>query len=503
MRGIIAIILCLCCFTGFSAENSKKDIVYFLPQFSDFKEVNELDRLFLKRTLKKAEREGAKAVIFEIDTPGGQIDVALKYLTILSKSRVKTIAYVRKGVSAGAIIALAADKIAIDPSGIIGDAMPIQITPSGIKPVVTKPEEDDKESKGTKKSEKDTKSNPTDKLQKQIDQLVKKVTKGESLTSEEKRLAKEKFLTVFYKTLQVLAENNNRPVNVIRAMADPYVKLSKKEDGIEHKKSSPLTLTAKEAKELGVVDYICSTKEEILEKVGLGGCEIVEQKRSALEDILAFLAYPAISGFLITIGMVGVFIEVRSPGFGVPGTLGVSALTLFFFGHVGVGDSDWGPAVLFFISIMLLCLEVFVVPGFGLVGLLGIVAGIASLFWAFGFENIHHAALVISASLFIANLLIIYLTIYVLPKSKFFKRLQLDAVISGGGRKDREPNSASTIEVGSVGVAKSDLRPAGIAVIMERRVDVKTCGDYIVAGDQVVVIEATGMSVVVEKVKPK
>ena len=141
-------------FTEVPAEGT----VYFVPQFSDFKEISSQDMLFLKKTLRRAEKNKVKAVIFEMDTPGGRIDVALEYVSMLLKSKVPTVAYLNpQGISAGMIIALAADRIAINPNGVIGDAMPIQIRPDGIKPVTEK----DKAEKD--KPEKDNKDKKTDK----------------------------------------------------------------------------------------------------------------------------------------------------------------------------------------------------------------------------------------------------------------------------------------------------------------------------------------------------
>jgi len=495
------------------AKNAK-DLVYFIPQFSDFSEVSEQNRVFLKKTLKKAADNNAKAVVFELDTPGGRIDVALKYLTILSKAEIPTIAYVHKGISAGAIIALGADRIVINPDGMIGDAMPIQMGPAGMKPIVDKPEEKkevsedkgDDITKADKKESVDKKSDKEDKdsVDKDPAPLKKILKKLEDLNGvpkqspEEKKLADQKFLTVFFKTLQVLAEKNDRPVRVIRAMADPYQKLTMEKDGYDHSKVSPLTLSAKEAKKLKVVDYICRSKRSMYEKLGLGNCKIVVAEKSATEQIIFFLAHPVVSGFLIMIGILGIYIEVRTPGFGVPGIMGLTALTLFFFGHVGVGDSGWGPAVVFFVGVVLMAIEIFVIPGFGIVGVMGLVSMIISLFWAFGIENIESASYVIGASLLGAIVTMILLTCYVLPKSSMFKKLTLSATTetTEGYTSHKERDSHL---VGEIGIAKTDLRPSGTMVIDSKKYDVLTDGEYINKGEEVKVVGTKGIQILVEK----
>ena len=240
-------------FTEVPAEGT----VYFVPQFSDFKEISSQDMLFLKKTLRRAEKNKVKAVIFEMDTPGGRIDVALEYVSMLLKSKVPTVAYLNpQGISAGMIIALAADRIAINPNGVIGDAMPIQIRPDGIKPVTEKdkaekdkPEKDNKDKKTDKDKQDDLYTPVVEKVLKEIQKLKgSDKDKDKDQETEDSKLADQKFLTVFFKVLEVLAQKNDRPEKIVRAMADPYQRLTLKEDGIEHQKTSPLTLSAAEAK---------------------------------------------------------------------------------------------------------------------------------------------------------------------------------------------------------------------------------------------------------------
>ena len=492
------------------AKNAK-DIVYFVPQFSDFKEVNEQDRLFLKKVLTDAEANNVKAVIFELDTPGGRIDVALKYLTILSKSEVPTIAYVHNGISAGAIIALGADRIVMNPDGIIGDAMPIQMGATGIKPIVDKPEDENKESsKTTSDSVKKSGNKDSDKSTKDVDnnidstsleKIIKKldeINKNNEQSPEEKKLANQKFLTVFFKILQVTAEKNDRPVRVIRAMADPYQKLTLKRDGFEHTKVSPLTLSAKEAKKLKVVDYICKSKKDMYKVLGLDNCRIEKKDKTPTEQIISFLAHPIVSGFLIMIGILGVYIEVRTPGFGVPGIMGLTALTLFFFGHVGVGDSGWGPAVVFFVGVILLIIEIFVIPGFGLIGVLGITSMVISLFWAFGIDNFEYASYVVGTSLLGSIVLMVLLTFYVLPKTKMFNRIVLSTTTeSEAGYTSHSKRDEQLI--GQIGIAKTDLRPSGTMVIGTKKYDVLTDGEYVNKGEEVRVLGTKGIQILVEK----
>ncbi len=496
-------------------SESADNVVYYVPQFTNFSEISTQEMHFLKKTLRKAEKNNVKAVIFEIDTPGGSVKTAYEYASVLAKSKVPVIAYVNPhGISAGMIIALAADRIAIDPAGVIGDAMPIQMSSGGIIPIIDqerkfdrenqdKEEEVKKEEVKKKVTKEKSKKQDADKvviekmekeLKKLKDRLKKKIYK-----SNDKDLANQKFLTVFFKKLEAHAEKNDRPIRVVRAMADPYQKLTLKQDGIEHSKISPLTLSAKEAKKLKIVDYICDSREELLDKLGLENCRVEVIKKSPVDQLVSFLTYPAIAGILIALGLVGIYVEIKTPGFGVPGILGVTALTLFFLGHMGSGASEWGPIVIFFVGMVLLALEIFVIPGFGIVGLLGITCIVISFFAAFGFKNFAAASHTVAYSLLGALITIILLTIYVLPKSSMFKWIRLDTV------QKREEGCMAHKNVSldllhQTGIAHTTLRPVGSIIINDKIYEATTQGDFIEKGENIEVIEATPMKITVKKV---
>jgi membrane-bound serine protease (ClpP class) len=492
------------------APTGKNDIVYFVPQFSDFKEISEQDLLFLKKILKKAEHNNVRAVIFELDTPGGRIDVALKYVSVLIKAKVPTVAFVNpQGISAGLIIALAANRIAINPAGVIGDAMPIQLRPDGIKPITDKTDDADKNKKNA--DNKDTAPANKDKNKPEdnnsytplLERILKEMQNNKTIEknneqSNDEKLSNQKFLTVFFKVLEVLAQKNNRPERVIRAMADPYQKLTEKDDRIEHQKVSPLTLSATEAKKLKVVDYICSDREHLLRELRLDKCKVETVIKSPTEQLVSFLSHPAVSAILLVLGILGLYIEMQSPHFGVSGALGLTALTLFFLGHVASGASDWGPMVIFFVGLILLMLEIFLIPGFGIVGVLGISCVVISFFGAFGTENIETAVYAVGSALAASITAIIFLTMYILPKSKLFERLKLQPVPVVPGDIIAAETKRDLLHKN--GTAHTILRPAGTVIIDDEFYDVVTAGDFIQKGDNVEVIKVDGLKITVRKI---
>lgn len=186
----------------------------------------------------------------------------------------------------------------------------------------------------------------------------------------------------------------------------------------------------------------------------------MEIKKDGIEQIISFLSHPMLAGLLLTLGLIGIFIEIRTPGFGVSGTLGVLFIVLFFLGHVASGASEWGPMVVFFVGLILLLLEIFLIPGFGIVGILGFGCIIFSLLSAFGSGNLHTGLQVVVLSLLAVLLICVILYMYVLPKSKFFGRLTLHAT-SGEVEKSPAATTSAVVTPGMSGITLTQLKPTG------------------------------------------
>ena len=115
----------------------------------------------------------------------------------------------------------------------------------------------------------------------------------------------------------------------------------------------------------------------------LADARVTEVRATLADKIVFFITNPFISSLLLSIGMIGIFIEIRSPGFGVPGLLGLLCIGLFFGGHMLTRiDAGWA-FLLFLLGIALIALEVFVIPGFGIAGILGIIMMLGSVFFRF------------------------------------------------------------------------------------------------------------------------
>jgi membrane-bound serine protease (ClpP class) len=401
---------------------------------------------FVRRVLDEAEKTGAAAVVLKINTFGGRVDAAVLIRDTVLGAKVKTVAFIdRRAISAGALISLACHVIAMGDGGTIGAATPVQL--GG-------------QSGGTQ---------PTD----------------------------EKTISYVRKEFRSTAEFRKRPPLIAEAMVDPDVAIP----GLVEK-GKLLTLTTNEALEHKVADFRADTVEQVLERLGLGSAEVRRVSENWAEQLVRFLTHPIMSSLLMTVGMLGILVELRTPGFGVPGALGITSLALFFWGHWLVRLAGWEEILLVGIGLLLLAVEIFVTPGFGLTGTLGIVALIAGLTLSLVGAGAT-AAIVIGAAAQVAVSLLIALVASVvllrfLPKIPFGRQLILQTGLGADTGYASAPEGDRQW-LGKQGTAVSPLRPAGIAHIDGKRVDVVSQGEWIDAGAPIDVIRVDGNRIVVRR----
>ena len=205
------------------------------------------------------------------------------------------------------------------------------------------------------------------------------------------------------------------------------------------------------------------------------------------------------------IGIFGLIAEIKSPGWGVPGTAGIIALALFFGSSYILQLASIIEILMFVGGLILLLLEIFVIPGFGIAGISGIILIIASLFLSLIGPNpslepgiISRAIIQLSVALLFA-LILIFLLVRFLPKSNIFKKF----ILSEEEKAHAGYTSRTTLSdlLGAEGVALTTLRPAGTAEINGKRVDVVTESEYIEHGKPLIVIAVEAMRVVVREKK--
>ncbi|MFN0300509.1 MAG: NfeD family protein, partial [Burkholderiales bacterium] len=392
----------------------------------------------------EATEAGAAAVILEINTFGGRVDAAVQIRDALLNARVRTVAFVdKRAISAGALIALAAQDLVMATGGTIGAATPVQMGQPG---TAAKPVE-------------------------------------------------EKTVSYVRKEFRATAESRKRPPLLAEAMVDADVEIP----GVIEK-GKLLTLTTEEALRHKLADFRADSVETVLENLGIRGAELRRASPNWAERLVRFLTNPVVSSLLMTIGMLGVILGVRTGGFGVAGGVGVASLSLFFWGHWLVQLAGWEELLLAGAGLFLLALEIVVLPGFGIAGVLGIVAILAGLVMSLvGTGDTSEIILSATGRVVFSLLVAVIASLVVLrflPHLPFGRRLILETGLGSGHRYGSAPVSDQRW-LGKKGRASSSLRPAGIAEIEGGRVDVVSEGELINAGEIVEVTRVDGNRIVV------
>jgi len=399
---------------------------------------------YLSRVVSDAEKDNADAIIFKINTFGGRVDAATQIKDAIIGTDLLTIAFINnRAISAGALIALSCKKIIMVPGSSIGAATV-------------------------------------------VDQTGEKVG--------------EKYQSYMRSEMRSTAEKNGRPVNIAEGMVDERIVIPGLVDSTQL-----VTLTSEEALKYGIADTLLEHMDDVYALYNLQDAEIIYQKSNWAEDVVRFLNNGIISSILIMIGIFGLIAEIKSPGWGVPGTAGLVALSLFFGSSYILQLASIIEILMFVVGLGLILLEVFVIPGFGVAGISGIALIIVSLFLSMlgadpflDFNAISMAIIRLTIGL-VAALILIFLVARFLPKSNVFKKF----ILSEEEKADAGYTSRSNLSelLGAEGVSLTTLRPAGTAEFNGKRVDVVTDSEYIDHGKPIIVTAVEGMRVVVREKK--
>lgn len=397
---------------------------------------------FVARSLKEAREAGAAAVVLDLDTPGGRVDAAWKIIDDIRDSEIPVYAYVnRRALSAGAMIALAADGLYMRPGSTIGAATPV-------------------------------------------------------LGDGQK--ASEKMVSAMRSEFRALAEERGFDPRIAEAMVDESIEVEGVVDA-----GRLLTLTTEEAISLGVATGEVDDLDALLEAVGLAEAVTVDSTPNWAEALVRFLTNPAVAPMLLSLGFLGLIIEIRTPTFGVAGAIGVGALAAFFGAHHLVHLAGMEEIILFGVGVLLVAAEVFLIPGTGIAGFLGggAILGGAVLSMV---GQVPSAGEIVNA----AGLVALSLILVAVAGWALLRYLPGSARLSGvflRSSTSRETGYLSAPEradlVGLIGIAVTDLRPAGTALIGDERIDVVTEGPWIEENTRVEVLRAESYRHVVRPVR--
>ncbi len=401
---------------------------------------------YIKRVIAEAEKNKAEALIFEINTFGGRIDAATQIKDLILNTSIPTIAFINKrAISAGALISLSCNKIVMVPGSSIGAATVVDQT-------------------------------------------------GEK--------ASEKAISYFRAEMGATAEKNGRNRLIAEGMVDEDIEI----EGLSPK-GKLITLTTEEALQWKMADFIVNDLSEITERLEIKNKEIIYSKINWAEKVVRFLTDPLVSSLLISLGLIGLFFEIKTPGWGVPGTLGLLFLALFFGSHYIVNLADIIEIILFIVGAALLLLEIFVIPGFGVAGVGGIILMITGIYLSLVGQFKHtDPSTFSSAAGYLAFSLILTILgalviIKLFPKSSIWRHISLEE----SQLKDKGYIASRDYRgyLGKEGKALSPLRPAGIGLFDGERLDVVSAGEFIEKDTPIVISQIDGYRLIVKSLEKK
>jgi membrane-bound ClpP family serine protease len=276
--------------------------------------------------------------------------------------------------------------------------------------------------------------------------------------------------------------------------------------------NKPLTLTARQARDVGIAAAVVKDFNELCKLEGVTPARVHEPGVEWLDGLGDFLRHPWTSVVLVMLGITCLILELKMPGVGLPGVIAAICFVLFFWAHSQLnGQITWLALLLFILGLVLIGLEVFVLPGFGVCGIAGTLLVLGSLglvaygHWPRSSEewvSFGHKLAPFSVSLVCSLALVLVIARY-LPHIPVLNRLMhrpVEESEDGESQPDIPLHAELQALLGAIGIAATPLRPAGKTQFGDSFIDVVAEGGYIMPGSRVQVIEVEGNRVVVKEV---
>ncbi|MFP4162885.1 MAG: NfeD family protein [Chitinispirillaceae bacterium] len=437
---------------------------------------------FIGRTLREAaEQYDSPLIVLEMNTFGGRVDAAYSIVdSVVAVKNASTVAYVQsKAISAGALIALSADQLVMRSNTTIGDVAPLIMSDDGPQMLGEKYQSP---------------------LRAKFRTLARKNGYSEALT--------ESMVTAQMEVFEVKLPDTVLYLDSTRlAELDPSLKEQIVSTRTVVREGELLTMTDSEAAEYGFSKMTVSNFDEMLGKMGYGDSEVVRMEESWSEALVRLIG--SLSSVLMMIGFAALYIELRSPGFGVPGIVGIVCLGLVFFGQYMVGLADYTELLFLVAGIIFLAIEFFVIPGFGVAGFVGIALMVVGMVLSFQNFVIPQPEFPWQMEILTNNLMRVLISILgaIILIFIFFRYFfeRLGRVVSGpylatsleGIRADSE--TLNMPHVGDKGVTITSLRPSGKVSVDGEIYDVVAEGEFLDKDAPVVVSQIQGNRIVVNR----
>ena len=420
---------------------------------------------FWRRMLRRAEDEKAKAVLFDLDTPGGYAFETKEIMSEITRLKIPSYAFVNENaLSAGALMSVATNGIYMSPEGTIGAA--------GL------------------------------------------VSGGGAEIGE---MMRKKLHSSFEAQIRSVAEKRGHDPDLIRAMMIPEDR-DRVFGEVVVRAGELLTLTASEATSMRggrplLAKGVASSIEEIAEFEGIDSAAIVRAEATAFENVAWWVS--KWSFLLILVGMAAAYAELKAPGFGIGGAISLLAFGTFFFGNYMAGNlANYELVALFVLGIVLIAVELFLIPGTGVTGIAGVLCLLGALLlgtvdkidwndWKVGdfsgnlLDLLRGPAFTLGTGLLGGSFLVVLLMRF-LPSAPLFRVFVSKQELAGGASIATQASSARCEDrMGLTGEALTDLRPSGKVALTGEELDVIADGAFIKKGSKVRVLRQDGMKIVV------
>lgn len=489
----------------------------------------------VKRAIKEAGELNAKAIIFRVDTPGGRVDSAFEISAAIEEAPCRTIAFIEGmgAISAGALISFSCDDLIMTPSTNIGAATPVIMSTEGMLPTG---EKEVSVMRAKMRALGESNHHNSDIAEAMVDKdielrarmdeagkyIVYKVSptgadpeEGAATPAAKRKSALEKVIETIVEEIPIRLPRS-APVKAPDTSAetpDPMYEPGTVvyEDGskLVLAKGKLLTLTPEEAIEYGVIPAKVTSLHEVVAHYELGDVSYHVVEANWAEAFFRWITGPTMAGLLLMLGMGGLYFEVKTPGFGVPGIIAAVCLTLFFGSHYILGLTEVIDLVLVIAGVLLILLEIFVLPGFGVAGVAGLFCVVVGLYlslvdftipqYSWEFDQLREVGYSLGISV-VSFMALVAVTWKILPRSPLYNQFVMQGAqeVSEGYVIQSEEDTAAA--VGLKGRATSMLRPAGRGRFGDKTYMVVTRGNFIENGAAIEIVQADGNRYVVDRI---
>jgi membrane-bound serine protease (ClpP class) len=404
-----------------------------------------------QKAMNEAASLGADYIILHLNTYGGALNIADSMCTKILNSNIPIFVFIdNRAISAGALISIACDSIYMRPGGSIG---------------------------------------------------------ASTVVSQSGEAVPDKYQSFMRATMRATAEYHGKDTiikgsdTIIKWLRDPRIAEAMVDPQLEVEGISPagqvLTLTAEEAINVGYCEGLAENVSDVLSHAGITDYELKEYKPSTIEAIIVFLLNPIVRALLIILIVGGIYIEMQTPGIGFPLAAAIAAALIFFAPSYLQGLTENWEIIVFVVGLILIALEIFVIPGFGITGITGIILVIVGLTMSlvdnivFEYEGLGAWDKVLKAFFLVIFSILTSFIISIIITKKLLTARSLSLALNTVQDKKEGYIGIDAHQkqmIGKEGIAHTVLRPSGIVEIEGELFDAKAEIGFISKGEKIKVI---------------